>query len=184
MKGKALRKHSLHEKTAASVLLKPFFTTCQNSLAAQMYCHKGGGTRGVQCKTGSMQVEHIGNTSGDQRCWWTGSRVVVRTHWILRSDQLVVIIHRSFKGKVFIFSSMIMQIYVVVLLFDYVFMLFLCKINPISCLPKDLRVCIFWTVSLFTHSKSININNGVTISTVRNKNISNTSFYFFLISQT
>jgi len=24
MKGKALRKHSLHEKTAASVLLKPF----------------------------------------------------------------------------------------------------------------------------------------------------------------
>jgi len=26
MKGKALRKHSLHEKTAASVLLKPFIS--------------------------------------------------------------------------------------------------------------------------------------------------------------
>jgi len=28
MKGKALRKHSLHEKTAASVLLWPFINTC------------------------------------------------------------------------------------------------------------------------------------------------------------
>ena len=27
MKGKALRKHSLHEKTAASVLLKPFISS-------------------------------------------------------------------------------------------------------------------------------------------------------------
>jgi len=34
MKGKALRKHSLHEKTAASVLLKPFIMTCNT------YMHK------------------------------------------------------------------------------------------------------------------------------------------------
>jgi len=31
MKGKALRKHSLHEKTAASVLLKPFISGNENT---------------------------------------------------------------------------------------------------------------------------------------------------------
>ena len=34
MKGNALRKHSLHEKTAASVLLKLFISTSSNE-----WCH-------------------------------------------------------------------------------------------------------------------------------------------------
>ena len=35
MKGKALRKHSLHEKTAASVLLKPFISS--NNIYIEIY---------------------------------------------------------------------------------------------------------------------------------------------------
>jgi len=33
MKRKALRKHSLHEKTAASVLLKPFISSYESNLS-------------------------------------------------------------------------------------------------------------------------------------------------------